>query len=221
MKPTEFLREHEFIAQDAHEMHQDHQHQMLREECYHIASNAIALYKLMGALDSNKPLDAWAAEYISLANDHIRSVKEWLEVEEMESEGVELPAFDTALAEAKFKQTVAEINPHNYDSDEDYYNDLYGHDDEDDDYDRNEPDVDHGDDESHYEKHLRVNRLESRRTVKENATGGATGASSVAVTIETLGDKGAFSKKDVNKKLSGYSNVLTRGKNNVKVKGAY
>lgn len=50
---------------------------------------------------------------------------------------------------------------------------------------------------------------------------GATCSSSVAVAVETLGEKGSFSKKDVNKKLSGYGNVLKRGTNNVKVKGGY
>ena len=50
---------------------------------------------------------------------------------------------------------------------------------------------------------------------------GVTGSSSIAVTPQTLGEKGSFSKKDVNKKLSGYGNVLKRGTNNVKVKGGY
>ncbi|HET8688626.1 MAG TPA: hypothetical protein VFM18_18585 [Methanosarcina sp.] len=50
-----------------------------------------------------------------------------------------------------------------------------------------------------------------KKEIKENATGGATGAGSVAVVSNTLGEKGAFSKKDVDKKLGGYSNMLTRG----------
>lgn len=47
--------------------------------------------------------------------------------------------------------------------------------------------------------------------IKEDATGGATGSSVVAVTPTALGEKGGFSKKDVNKKLGGYSNMLSRG----------
>lgn len=48
-------------------------------------------------------------------------------------------------------------------------------------------------------------------SLKEDATGGSTGSSSVAVTMQTLGEKGAFSKKEVNKKLGGYTNQLTGG----------
>jgi uncharacterized protein YeaC (DUF1315 family) len=47
--------------------------------------------------------------------------------------------------------------------------------------------------------------------LKEDATGGGTGSSSVAVTMQTLGEKGAFSKKEINKKLGGYTNQLTSG----------
>ena len=49
------------------------------------------------------------------------------------------------------------------------------------------------------------------RHLTENATGGGTGASSVAVVTSSLGEKGSFSQKDVNKKLGGYSNMLSRG----------
>jgi hypothetical protein len=153
MKTTDFLKENEFIAQDAHSMHQDHQHQMLREECYHIAVNAVALHKLLGAMDQGAPLEPWAAEYISLANDHLKSVKESLEYGALE--GVEeLPSFDAEAAEQMF---------------------------------------------------------ESKVSIKENATGGATGAGSVAVVSGALGEKGGFSKKDVDKKLGSYTNMLTRG----------
>jgi hypothetical protein len=45
----------------------------------------------------------------------------------------------------------------------------------------------------------------------EDATGGSSCSSVIATTVETLGEKGSFSKKDVNKKLTGYGNMLTRG----------
>lgn len=48
-------------------------------------------------------------------------------------------------------------------------------------------------------------------SLKENATGGATGAGSVAVVSGVLGEKGGFSKKDVDTKLAGYGNMLSRG----------
>ena len=49
--------------------------------------------------------------------------------------------------------------------------------------------------------------------VAEDATGGGMGSSSVALVNSALGagPKGSFSKNEVNKKLSGYSNMQTRG----------
>jgi hypothetical protein len=48
-------------------------------------------------------------------------------------------------------------------------------------------------------------------SLTEEASGGATGSPSVAVSMQVLGEKGAFSKKEVNKKIGSYTNVLTRG----------
>ena len=44
-----------------------------------------------------------------------------------------------------------------------------------------------------------------------NESDGGTCSSSIAVTMTTLGEKGGFSKKDVDAKLSGYGNMLSRG----------
>lgn len=60
----------------------------------------------------------------------------------------------------------------------------------------------------------------SKTTVKEDATAGASGSSTVAVTVETLGEKGSFSKRDLNKKFAGYSNRMSNNKK-IKVKGGY
>jgi hypothetical protein len=48
--------------------------------------------------------------------------------------------------------------------------------------------------------------------LKENATGGATGSPSMAVSMTALGEKGGFSKADLNKKLGGYGNRLSNVK---------
>ncbi len=47
--------------------------------------------------------------------------------------------------------------------------------------------------------------------IKEDATAGSSSTSTMAVTVETLGEKGGFSKKDVNKRLAGYTNQLSPG----------
>jgi hypothetical protein len=53
--------------------------------------------------------------------------------------------------------------------------------------------------------------LDLYKPLKENATGGATGTGSVAVSMGTLGEKGGFTKQDVQKRLQGYTNALTTG----------
>lgn len=66
------------------------------------------------------------------------------------------------LFEDDKKKKLNEIDPRNYDSDEDYYNDLYGDEGEDDDVDPPEDDDGYDDTEepeSHYEKSLRVRGL--------------------------------------------------------------
>jgi hypothetical protein len=69
------------------------------------------------------------------------------------------------ITESKEKITehlqLNEIDPRNYDSDEDYYNDLHGEDDEEE-YDGDGEDDDWDDSEepeAHYEKHIRVHGL--------------------------------------------------------------
>jgi len=83
MKTTDFIKESANIVLDAHNMHQDHEVQMAREECYHIANNAIALHKLLQQISESKGLDGWVSEKISIANDYCRTVKEYLEYELM------------------------------------------------------------------------------------------------------------------------------------------
>ena len=113
MKPQEFLRENEFIGDDAHQMHKSHQLHMLREECYHSAANAIKLHKLLGELPEGHDLDAWAAEKISLANDYLKTVTEWLEYdvmggtnEAMMAGGME--AFSMESAERQYAELLGE-----------------------------------------------------------------------------------------------------------------
>ena len=63
---------------------------MAREECYHIASNAIELHKLLQQVSETTGLDGWVSEKITLANDYCRTVKEYLEYELMSKTGQRL-----------------------------------------------------------------------------------------------------------------------------------
>lgn len=95
MKPTDFLPEKHSIGQAAVDMHVDHEIQMAREECYHAATNAMELHRMLKHITEQEGLQAWASEKITLANDYLRTVKEWLEYEIM----------------SKLEQGVAENNP--------------------------------------------------------------------------------------------------------------
>jgi len=81
MKPIDFIPEKHPIVQAAESMHMDHEVQMAREECYHAASNAMELHRLLKQVSEEEGLQGWASEKITLANDYLRNVKEWLEYE--------------------------------------------------------------------------------------------------------------------------------------------
>ena len=95
MKPTDFIPEKHSIGQAAINMHVDHEIQMAREECYHAATNAMELHRMLKHVSEEEGLQAWASEKITLANDYLRTVKEWLEYEIM----------------TKLEQSVAEQTP--------------------------------------------------------------------------------------------------------------
>ena len=88
MKKSDFIKEDETIGAEAHAMHQDHEVQMAREECYHAASDAIQLHKLLQQVSEQQGLDGWASAKISLAADYLNTVREWLEYELMTNNGI-------------------------------------------------------------------------------------------------------------------------------------
>jgi len=81
MKTSDFIKENIGIAAEA--MHRDHEVQMAREECYHIATNAIELHKILKDVSESTGIDGWVAEKITLANDYMKTVREYLEYELM------------------------------------------------------------------------------------------------------------------------------------------
>jgi hypothetical protein len=83
MKPSDFIKPEIKIVADVKAMQDDHEVQMAREQCYHIANNAIALHKMLQTVSENKGLDSWVSEKITLANDYCKTVKEYLEYELM------------------------------------------------------------------------------------------------------------------------------------------
>jgi hypothetical protein len=106
MKTTDFIKESQ-IADDAHVMHVDHEIQMAREECYHSAANAIKLHKLLKQVSEQDGIDAWASEKITLANDYLRTVCEWLEYELMSKNSEPEMAIPAAFDEESAEQMIA------------------------------------------------------------------------------------------------------------------
>lgn len=81
MNSKDFLKEG--FVEDAHIMHQDHEVQMAREECYHAAENAIALHKLLRNISEQQGLEGWVSAKITLAGDYLKTVREYIEYELM------------------------------------------------------------------------------------------------------------------------------------------
>ena len=84
MKTKDFLKED--IVSAAAEMHQDHEVQMARKDCYAAADDAIALHKLLRNITEAQGLEGWVAAKITLAADYLNTVREYLEYEMMSSQ---------------------------------------------------------------------------------------------------------------------------------------
>lgn len=84
MKTTEFITETSLIAQEADDMHVDHEVQMARADCYNAAKYAIELHKLLKHMSETQGLDGWVSEKLTLANDYLRTVHEYLMYEAVE-----------------------------------------------------------------------------------------------------------------------------------------
>ena len=80
MKTTDFIKEN-FVA-DAAAAHQDHEVQMARSDCYNAAKYAVELHKLLKNISEQQGLDGWVSEKITLANDYLRTVTEYLRYEQ-------------------------------------------------------------------------------------------------------------------------------------------
>ena len=84
MKTKDFLKED--IVSAAAEMHQDHEVQMARKDCYAAADDAIALHKLLRNITEAQGLEGWVAAKITLAADYLNTVREHLEYQMMSSQ---------------------------------------------------------------------------------------------------------------------------------------
>ena len=108
MKTTDFIVENEFIGDDAHAMHKDHEVQMAREECYHAAKDAIDLHKLLKGVSEIDGLEGWVSEKIALAADYLKTVREYLEYDQLSQQQEAMPEFAMESAAQQLNSLLAE-----------------------------------------------------------------------------------------------------------------
>jgi hypothetical protein len=96
MKTTDFINES--FVEDAAAAHQDHEVQMARSDCYNAAKYAIELHKLLKNISEQEGLDGWVSEKITLANDYLRTVTEYLRYEQQSSAQSDIPEFNIGSA---------------------------------------------------------------------------------------------------------------------------
>lgn len=114
MKSSHFLGEN--FVEDASLVHQDHEVQMAREELYHAAEYALRLHKLLRNVDERQGLEGWVSSKITLANDYLKTVLEYMEYELMtaaaQPEQVDAMAIaEETLSEMSAGSVATVVNP--------------------------------------------------------------------------------------------------------------
>jgi hypothetical protein len=106
MKTTDFINES--FVEDAAAAHQDHEVQMARGDCYNAAKYAIELHKLLKNISEQEGLDGWVSEKITLANDYLRTVTEYLRYEQQSGSSSDMPNFDVRSATQTLDSVLGE-----------------------------------------------------------------------------------------------------------------
>lgn len=209
MKTTEFINENELIGQDAQIMHEENKMQSMRVKLHSIAVNSVAIHKLLPKLGKNGIAGnsdiVLYADAINEAESLLQHVLEEVEFATADHSYMddEMEAFNPTIAETKFVEATDTVEK---DSKGNVVSWQHSGD-----WKKSDKKDGRGKVTNLSDKARR--ETEKKTKVKEDATGGGMGTGSVALVNSALGagDKGSFSKKEVNKKLGGYSNVLTRG----------
>jgi len=81
MKSTEFLAENSIIAQEADDMHRDHEVQMARSQLYSAAQAAIQIHRLLKDVSEMEGLEGWVQTKIAVASEYLESVQDYLKYE--------------------------------------------------------------------------------------------------------------------------------------------
>lgn len=86
MKPTEFIVENSVIAQEADDMHRDHEVQMARSQMYSAAQAAIEIHRLLKDVSEMEGLEGWVQSKLTLASQYLESVRDYMKYEAVSQE---------------------------------------------------------------------------------------------------------------------------------------
>jgi len=86
MKPTEFIVENSIIAQEADDMHRDHEVQMARSQMYSAAQAAIEIHRLLKDISEMEGLEGWVQSKLTLASQYLESVRDYMKYEAVSQE---------------------------------------------------------------------------------------------------------------------------------------
>jgi hypothetical protein len=107
MKPTEFIVENSIIAQEADDMHRDHEVQMARSQMYSAAQAAIEIHRLLRDVSEMEGLEGWVQSKLTLASQYLESVRDYMKYEAVSQEP-EMMAFAESAAEYALESLIAE-----------------------------------------------------------------------------------------------------------------
>ena len=108
MKPTEFIVENSIIAQEADNMHRDHEVQMARSQLYSAAQAAIEIHRLLKGISEMEGLEGWVQSKITLASQYLESVRDNLKYEAVSQEPEMMP-FAEAAADYALDKMINEM----------------------------------------------------------------------------------------------------------------
>jgi|GEM_PF-2876659 len=107
MKPTEFIVENSIIAQEADDMHRDHEVQMARSQMYSAAQAAIEIHRLLRDVSEMEGLEGWVQSKLTLASQYLESVRDYMKYEAVSQEP-EMMAFAESAADYALDQLLVE-----------------------------------------------------------------------------------------------------------------
>ena len=96
MKTTEFVVENSVIAQEADDMHRDHEVQMARSQMYSAAQAAIEIHRLLKDISEMEGLEGWVQSKLTLASEYLESVRDYMKYEAASQEAELMPFAESA-----------------------------------------------------------------------------------------------------------------------------